>query len=314
METVIIIILAISAGIQYSAAVYALLLIRVTGFKSAWVLISVSLFLMGNRRLLPLYQVLADPQYRGDMVNEITGLVLSVCMFAGVYGIGPILIERLKSEDKIKKLLSEKETLLRELYHRTKNSLQVVRSLILLQADKYPGSEDIRELVKTTENRIHAMSLVHQKLYTSNDLSSISMREYIEDLSLLILHSYKKNNDRIKLSLEIDDKYFLLDTAIPLGIILNELITNSIKYAFPSGAGEISISLKGADDGYAVLHYADSGIGLPDDFKLVEQESLGLSLVRSIVEKQIMGRIEMINRSGLNCLIEFKENIYNKRV
>ena len=246
---------------------------------------------MGTRRSIPLYHVLTNPDYGADLVNEVIGLVLSLFMLIGVRRIGPIFIERKQSEERIKLLLTEKETLLRELYHRTKNTMQVIRGLIVLQAAEFSTNTDIQQLVKNTENRIQAISLVHQKLYKSQDLSHICIREYITELSALIVQSYSISGDRISLDIAIDDQCFLLDTAIPLGLILNELMTNSLKHAFPDNRnGKISISFKEKDSRKNIFVYYDDGIGVPDGFDLKKQPTLGSKLISSIVETTAAGK------------------------
>ncbi len=232
----------------------------------------------------------------------------------GYRGADKDITERKLAEEKILKSLREKETLIRELYHRTKNNMQVIRGMVVLQAEKFPENKELQQLVKNTENRIQVISLVHQMLYKSQDLSRISIKEYIEELSSLIMHSYMDSTDRIKLNLFIEDQFFLLDTAIPFGLIINELMTNSLKYAFPDKMeGLISISLSKEKDKF-ILHYRDNGVGVNDGFNFRIQNSLGLKLIYRIGELQMMGKVEMENNNGVSCLVEFSDNLYQSRI
>lgn len=315
MKTVLILVLAVSMGFQLVAAVYALCLIRITGFRYAWLFISLALCLMAFRRLIPFLHLLMVPDYSLDLVNEIIGLALSALMFAGVLGIGPVFLERKRAEEEVRCLLQEKETLLRELYHRTRNNMQLIKGLIVLQAAEYSPSPEIKELVKSTEQRIQAMSLVHQKLYKSRDLSHVHMGEYIRELLSLILEESGGARKRISLNIQADDRDLLLDTAIPIGLILNELMTNSLKYAFPEGRkGEIRVSLEALDQNSDILCYSDDGVGVGDEFDFRHQTKLGLKLVYDIGEQQIGGKVEMWGQEGFSCRIEYRNDLYQVRI
>ncbi len=211
--------------------------------------------------------------------------------------------------------LEEKETLIRELYHRTNNTLQVIKGILKLQAEKFPENTEVNELVEVTANRIQAISLVHQMLYNSKDLSHIPIKEYIHEL----IGSYIKNTetavDRISLSLEIDDYFFLLDSAIPLGLIITELISNSLKHAFPENkSGTISITLTLEDSDYATLRYSDNGIGFPDGFDIAQQTTLGLNLIGSIGEDQMLGTVCFNCANGMSFTLRFPKILHRKRV
>ncbi len=225
------------------------------------------------------------------------------------------IFEHMQAEEKIRQSLEEKETLIRELYHRTKNTMQVIRGMVVLQAEDYPENKDIQQLVKNTEDRIQAISLVHQMLYKSKDLSHISIKEYVEELSTLILQSSGIFDGRISTDIRIDDQFFLLDTAIPLGLILNELMTNSINHAFPDNRkGGISISLTQAGPEKSILVYSDNGIGVPEGFNFRDSNTLGLKLVHNIGELQLMGKVNFKNENGVSCTIEILTSLYRARV
>lgn len=226
-----------------------------------------------------------------------------------------VITERKQAEEKLLKSLREKETLIRELYHRTKNTMQLIHSMLMLQAVEFSDSKEVQKLVKITDDRIQAISLVHKMLYESQDLSKISIKEYIHELSSLIMKSFGISDSRILLNIQVDDLFFLLDTAIPLGLILNELITNSLKYAFPENRkGTISIELKKIDMDNNLLHYSDNGIGAPSGFNFKNQKSLGLKLIYSIGEQQMMGKVKIENSNGVVCLFKFPANLYKVRI
>jgi two-component sensor histidine kinase len=219
------------------------------------------------------------------------------------------------SEIRLSKSLTEKEILIREVYHRTKNTMQVIRGMIVLQASDFPSNVELQQLVKNTEDRIQAISLVHQMLYQSQDLSQISIKEYIQNLIDLLIKSYSYSDDRIAFKIAVVDHKFLLDTAIPLGLIINELITNSLKYAFPDGrTGIININLAQVESGNYLLTFSDNGVGVPDGFDFRNCESLGVKLIYSIGEDQMLGKIMLENNKGISCSLEFPGNLYKARV
>ena len=212
--------------------------------------------------------------------------------------------------------LTEKVTLIRELFHRTRNTLQLISSLLYLQTKKFADNKDIQILVEIMEQRIQSISLVHEMLFDTRNVSQISLREYIKKFSDLIFQKFMVSYDKISLDLKLDDLYLIIDTAIPLGLILNELMTNSIKYAFPENRkGIISISLtcQKTDKNMYVLQYSDNGVGLPDGFVFRNQDTLGFNLIYILVENQMNGTVSLKGRNGLTCLIKFPSNIYHRR-
>ncbi len=224
------------------------------------------------------------------------------------------IAERKQAEEKIRQSLCEKETLIRELYHRTKNTLQVINSIIQLQANEYTGNEELQKMVKKTEYKIRTISLVHQMLFKSQDLSQIPIREYIYNLTEMILDKFEVSADKLSLSINVQDQFFLLDTAIPFGLILNELMTNSLQHAFPDNyRGIIRIILTKCDTGN-ILQYIDNGIGVPEGFDFRNQNTLGLKLIHNIGELQMGGRVDMMNTNGVICTFEFPDNLYKARV
>jgi two-component sensor histidine kinase/ABC-type amino acid transport substrate-binding protein len=225
------------------------------------------------------------------------------------------IAEHTKAQECLSITLNEKETLLRELYHRTKNTLQVIKGMVVLQSADYPDNDGVQQLVKTTEDRIQAISLVHQILYRSKDLSRISIKDYIQELTAHIMSSYVYFDNRIKILTDIEEHFLLLDTAIPFGLILNELVTNSLKHAFPDNRdGIISISLKGIKNDGIVFTYSDNGIGVPEGFDFRAQSTLGLRLIYSIGEMQLLGHVTFSSDHGVSCMIEMTTGLYRERI
>lgn len=222
--------------------------------------------------------------------------------------------ERKKAEEELRVSLEEKEVLLRELYHRTKNNMQVIRSMLALQAHA-SQNEEVKMIIRETENRIQTMALVHQKLYQSRNLSSIDLNEYIQDLVHLLMQSFGVLSRQITLSLDLEPVPVLIDTAIPCGLILNELLSNSLKHAFPNGRkGEIRIRLSKGGDETVLLDFSDDGVGVPGGFDLRKQETLGLQTLFTIAEHQLQGRVQIENRQGLAFHIRFNNNVNTLRV
>lgn len=223
--------------------------------------------------------------------------------------------ERKRAENNLRQSLREKETLIRELFHRTKNTMQIIRGMIMLQAAEFPDNKELEKVVKMTEDRIQAISLVHQMLFKSQNLSHISTGDYIRELCPLLFRSFGIASKRIALELRIEEQEVLLDTAIPFGLILNELLTNSLKHGFPDEQrGIIAITLETLNAATMILHYSDTGIGVPGDFDFRTRNTLGLKLIYSIGEEQLQGKVEMDGKAGYRCTIEFPKNLYQARV
>ncbi len=200
--------------------------------------------------------------------------------------------------------LSEKDTLLKEIHHRVKNNLQVISSLLNLQT-KSTDDEIAKSALKEGQSRVHSMSLIHQNLYKKDNLIGIEMNDYLKSLCRNLFDTYNINSDRILLILEIDDLNLDVDTVVPLGLIINELITNSLKYAFPDEhSGEISISLK-KDSGMLILKVRDTGIGL-NPMEVKAGNSFGYSLINAFVKK-LKAEMSLISENGTTVIISLKE-------
>ncbi|NVL91041.1 MAG: PAS domain S-box protein [Desulfobacterales bacterium] len=223
------------------------------------------------------------------------------------------ITERKQVEEQIKGSLREKEVLLQEIHHRVKNNMQVISSLLKLQAG-YVDDRTYVDMFKESRNRIISMALVHEKLYQSEDLASIDLNEYINHLANALFRSYGVDTNSIALKIDVADVVLGVDTAIPCGLIVNELISNSLKYAFPDGKkGEIKITLRPTDEDEVELTVSDNGVSIPDDLDLTSTESLGLKLVR-ILTDQLRGKLEIDRNDGTMIQIQFKKIEYKEMI
>ncbi|MEK6766091.1 MAG: ammonium transporter [Planctomycetota bacterium] len=213
--------------------------------------------------------------------------------------------------------LEEKEVLLREIHHRVKNNMQVISSLLRLQSRNVRDEQQI-EMLKESQNRIKAMALIHEKLYRSKDLANINFNDYIKNLVNDLFLSYKVSTSKVSLKMNIEAVSFGIDTAIPCGLIVNELVSNSLKYAFPKGKdGEIKISLRKIVDLKSDMYeltVSDNGAGIPRDLDIRKTESLGLRLITNLAENQLQGKVELNRNEGTEFQIKFKEAKYKERI
>ncbi|MFV1977321.1 MAG: sensor histidine kinase [Candidatus Scalindua sp.] len=223
-----------------------------------------------------------------------------------VLGIAHDITERKQVDERLKVSLREKEILLQELYHRTKNNMQVISSLLNLQSATIDDKQTL-QIFKETQNRIRSISLVHEKLYQSKDLSNVNLKDYIKDLANTLLMNYQVGIDKISLKIDVGSVFVPIDTAIPWGLIINELMSNSLKYAFPDNrVGEIRVVLRSTDVGGIELRISDNGIGLPRDFNLRSTRSLGLKLVSKLTENELKGEVGLKTENGTEFIIKFK--------
>ena len=223
--------------------------------------------------------------------------------------------ERKQAEEQIKASLEEKEVLLKEIHHRVKNNLQIISSLLDLQSG-YINDKKTLDVLKNSRERVYAMALTHEKLYESKDLSKIDFREYIHSLIIHLFDSYSLKTGQVQLKMQIEDVVLDIETAIPLGLIINELVSNSLKHAFPAGRnGELQVILgKSEDKEYDyILIAGDNGIGFPDHLDFQHSNSLGMVLVHSLVKK-LKGVIDLERKDGTRFTIKFKKSKYKKRI
>jgi PAS domain S-box-containing protein len=212
--------------------------------------------------------------------------------------------ERQVAEDKVKSSLKEKEVLLKEIHHRVKNNLQVISSLLRLQSANVKDPEAM-ELFKESQHRVRSMALVHEKLYQSPNLSGIDFTEYTRTLAENLFRSYGIGLRRIRLTVEASGIDLDIDTAVPLGLIINELVSNSLKYAFPDEReGEVIIKLTDSN-GECELTVSDNGVGISEEIDYQNTESLGLQVV-AMLTQQLDGTLDLDRNAGTRFLIKFR--------
>ncbi len=218
-----------------------------------------------------------------------------------------------RAEEQIRVALQEKKLLLKEVHHRTRNNMMVVSTLLGFQAD-HIEDERIRQILKEIQDRIKSMALVHQKLH-KEDLITVNFKEYIEDIARALLVNHQVRLGRIAFRFDTEPTLITIDSAVSFGLLINELLSNTLKHAFPDGrAGEISISLHTSDEGQRELRVRDNGVGLSEDFDLERTNSLGFYLI-TILTKQLRGTVEVKKRyPGTEVIIRFREPVYKKRI
>ncbi len=218
--------------------------------------------------------------------------------------------ERQRMEVQIQDELKQKKVLLRELYHRTKNNMQVISSMVRMQ-NRLVQDEQMKDILHEIENKIMSMALVHQKLYESNDLNKISLKEYFKGIISLMQRVHTYAQSRVIFKVDGDDVNISIDAAIPCGLIVNELITNAMKYAFPDKKeGEIKLHLSLNSENDLYIQVSDNGQGLPAGFDIKKDANLGLESVIALAEHQLQGEIKFENNNGLHCIIVLREEMY----
>jgi len=212
----------------------------------------------------------------------------------------------------IKEALSEKTVLLKELYHRTRNNMQVLISMLSLSRVSNENPE-LDEILKELENKFFSISLVHKELYKDRNLSRIDFCEYLFDLTAMLGSSYNVESKDISIEFDIEPMTVNIDIAVPIGLVLSELLTNTLKYAFPDDSGIINICITREVEQIQIL-YKDDGIGVDEDFDLKNTSSLGLQSVFETVCSQLSGEIECVNENGLKYILKFKDVVDNGRL
>jgi PAS domain S-box-containing protein len=216
--------------------------------------------------------------------------------------------ERKQMEEQIRQALKEKETLLREIHHRVKNNMQIISALLKLQMRNAEDAKT-RALFRESQNRILSMAMIHEKLYQSEGLHRIDLQDYIDDLAREVFTSFGDLAAGITLETEVHEIALGLDTAIPCGLIIIELLSNALKYAFPPprSGGKICIGLNSEGQGCLELTVSDNGVGLPSEVKIQELKSLGLRLVADLACYQLDGEISVSREKGTRIHVSFKE-------
>ncbi|HEY9668447.1 MAG TPA: histidine kinase dimerization/phosphoacceptor domain -containing protein, partial [Coleofasciculaceae cyanobacterium] len=231
-------------------------------------------------------------------LHDANGVPYAVC------GISTDITERKQANDSLKASLHEKETLLKEIHHRVKNNLQVISSLLRLQSRQIRDPQDF-ELFKDSQNRVQAMALIHELLYQSPNLAQIDFQDYIQTLVGNLFRSYNAHQRAITFTINIEQVSLAIDTAIPCGLIVSELVSNSLKHAFPENqGGEVYVSLQHSGKGQWILAIGDNGIGMEPGFDFRQTSSLGLQLVCRLT-KQLEGSIELEREQGTEFKITF---------
>jgi PAS domain S-box-containing protein len=225
-------------------------------------------------------------------------------MSYGYVFIAADITDRKQAEEKIRASLKEKEVLLKEIHHRVKNNLQIISSLLFLQASgtEHPGAVSA---LQESRARVKSMALIHERLYQSPDLAAIDMGEYTRNLVSDLQHSYRTEDGLVRFTLNLEAIPLGITEAIPCGLIINELVSNALKHAFPKGReGEITVQLLRGNTNQIALSVSDNGIGFPEHVDFRKSPSLGLTLVNSLVD-QLHGAIELDRRRGTAFRITF---------
>ena len=198
--------------------------------------------------------------------------------------------DRKRAEQLVLDSLKEKEVLLKEIHHRVKNNLAVISSLFYLQSN-YLHDERMKAIMQQSQDRVHSMAMVHESLYSHDNLAEVDFAEYVASLGARLVASYGMDDRQIRLTTQLDPVHLGIDTAVPCGLVLNELITNAMKHGFPqAGRGAVHLWLRHTAPGWLELGVRDDGVGLPPRFDMAAGSSLGMRLIRSLV-KQINGQV-----------------------
>lgn len=221
------------------------------------------------------------------------------------------ITELKKVENSLKHSLEEKEILLREIHHRVKNNLQIISSLLSLQRIQVEDKQTA-DILWECQGRVRTMAMIHENLYQSQDIGFINFSNYVEKLLYDIFNSYRVDKGSINLNTLIQSVEMGIETAMPCGLVINELATNSIKHAFPEGNGTIKVELKSDGKSY-VLTFADDGIGLPQNMNPQKSKKLGLMVVKTLVN-QLNGAMEIDRTNGTKFTIKFQELPYKERL
>lgn len=221
-----------------------------------------------------------------------------------ILGVLRDITERKEAEEQLKNALRKNEILLREIHHRVKNNMQIISSLLRLQARNIKNKK-LHEAFKSCQNRIRSMALIHEKFYRSEDLTRIELDKYIQDLTLHLFHTYGKVPNIIRLITEMENVHIEINRAISLGLIINEIVSNSLRHAFPDGEkGEIRIKLRKTINSKFELVISDNGVGIPEDIDFSNTKSLGIQLVNDLV-RQIDGHMDLKRERGTSFQITF---------
>ncbi len=212
-------------------------------------------------------------------------------------------------DTQLKAALQKKEALMKDILHRTKNNMNMIDSLLNLQSNCIEDAQ-VRVIFKDTGQRVRSMAMVQERLYKSQDFANLDLKMYLCDLAAMIFGNYEASPDKLRFTFDVDDVAPVVvgaDTAIYCGLLLNELLTNAMKYAFPGeSTGKIKVALHTPNEGEIEIGVSDTGVGLPEDFDVRKTNSLGLQLVQSFTE-QLRGTLEIKRNQGTEWLIRFQK-------
>ena len=222
-----------------------------------------------------------------------------------ISGIGFDITENKINEEKITQSLKEKEILLKEVHHRVKNNMQVISSILNLQSS-YVKDAYALNLLKECQNRIKSMAFIHESLYQTKNFESVNFSEYVKVLTKNLVHTYSTNTKKIKLILTLDELFLNLDASIPCGLIINEIISNSLKYAFPDNRDGIIFVNLAVNKRIVKIEVGDNGVGISEKVDIKNTQTLGLQLVDTLIQ-QINGSLKLNRKKGTVFCIEFKK-------
>jgi two-component sensor histidine kinase len=305
----------LSGGIN-SPFIFVLALIVLAGYVTARkygrayltinLLLIVLVYAYGQFMNTPIENVV--PENSKDLF-ALLSILFSVYLLGGVMGKNLLHVHHqlYKSKKEIEARSEEKDTLLKEVHHRVKNNLQTVSSLLSLQSRSIEDART-KNILKSSQNRVISMAMVHEMLYMREDLSKIQYRSYVRELSEYLIKSLKGANNKVTLNIDIPDIELGIDTAIPLGLLINEAITNSLKYGIKGDhEGEIHIAIKKENEHEYELNIGDNGAGYSDSITLKNSRSLGLKLIHNLA-RQLKGTITRDpSRQGTNYIVKFRE-------
>jgi PAS domain S-box-containing protein len=220
-----------------------------------------------------------------------------------VCGIATDITNRRQAQEQVLASLREKEMLLREVHHRVKNNLQIISSLLSLQED-FQDDKEPQAVLRDSIDRVKSMALVHEKLYQSGDFARIEFQEYLSDLASELIIAYAANPEAIVIRVDADSVVLGIGTAIPCALVANELLSNALQHAFPTGSGTVDVQMQVAEDTSVSLTVSDDGVGYPPDLAAVRKRSLGLKLVDQLAH-QLGGSVTMTGPPGATSTLKF---------
>ena len=230
----------------------------------------------------------------------------------GIYGIYNDITKRKRNEDQVKKSLVEKEILLKEIHHRVKNNLQIIGSLLNFQT-KFIKDKDALEKFKISQNRIKSIALIHEKLYQTKNVSRIEFENYVKSLASHIFSVFGADTGNISYKINANNVFLSVDNAIPCGLIINELITNSLKHAFPDNRkGLVTIDMEYKNTNY-FLTVSDNGVGISKDVDTGNSNTLGMQLIKTLLV-QLNAEMVLNNENGTSFSIVFSNIDYKERI